>query len=125
MHYYDSYPWPDADGNGYYLKLKDISLDNSLAENWIATREALLSPGSGKDDPWILIYPNPASEYVRIRTVSDIKTLRLYDSGGNLVIIENPGCDEYDLDISHLAGGMYFLKVETSDRTRTQKIVKQ
>jgi hypothetical protein len=32
--YSDSTPWPDADGNGYYLMLTDINLDNSIAGNW-------------------------------------------------------------------------------------------
>ena len=34
VYYYDSSPWPDADGNGYYLQLTDPALDNNVAESW-------------------------------------------------------------------------------------------
>lgn len=32
VNYSDSFPWPDADGNGYYLELPEASLDNSVFE---------------------------------------------------------------------------------------------
>jgi hypothetical protein len=38
VHYSDSIPWPDADGNGYYLELSDIDLDNGLASSWEASK---------------------------------------------------------------------------------------
>jgi hypothetical protein len=41
VNYSDSLPWPDADGNGYYLELPDINLDNSLASSWEASKAAL------------------------------------------------------------------------------------
>ena len=41
VNYSDSLPWPDAVGNGYYLELKDINLDNSLASGWEASKVAL------------------------------------------------------------------------------------
>jgi hypothetical protein len=41
VNYSDSLPWPDADGNGYYLELPDINLDNSLASSWKASKATL------------------------------------------------------------------------------------
>ena len=35
--YSDSSPWPNADGNGYYLELIDPHSDNSIAANWTAS----------------------------------------------------------------------------------------
>ena len=41
VNYCDSAPLSGADGNGYYLKLSDINLDNSLASNWEALKEVI------------------------------------------------------------------------------------
>ena len=41
VNYCDSAPLSGADGNGYYLKLSDINLDNSLASNWQASKEVI------------------------------------------------------------------------------------
>ena len=43
--YYDVAPWPAADGNGYYLKLADVNLDNSLASSWTASNGVISSVG--------------------------------------------------------------------------------
>ena len=40
----DTLPWPEADGNGYYLKLKDASLDNNIPANWIASNDTRYYP---------------------------------------------------------------------------------
>jgi hypothetical protein len=44
--YYDSGEWPQAaDGNGAFLKLKDTSLDNSLAGSWAASTDCFFTVG--------------------------------------------------------------------------------
>ena len=39
--YVDTIPWPDADGNGYYLELSDINIDNNLASGWKISKAAI------------------------------------------------------------------------------------
>ncbi|MFZ9982620.1 MAG: CotH kinase family protein [Cyclobacteriaceae bacterium] len=44
--YSDSGEWPQAaDGAGAFLKLKDVSLDNSLADSWTASTECFFTVG--------------------------------------------------------------------------------
>jgi len=51
VEYDDDDPWPvEADGGGYTLELIHPSLDNSLAENWLASMVLYGSPAEGNGD---------------------------------------------------------------------------
>lgn len=80
--YDDTAPWPvEPDGNGYTLELLDAGLDNSLAENWRASRiiggtpgrqNTVTTPVQGRDGlpaNFILYqnYPNPFNPATTIR----------------------------------------------------------
>ena len=46
VEYMDENPWPDkADGKGFTLELKNINLDNSIAQSWEASKKAGGTPG--------------------------------------------------------------------------------
>src|SRR5690606_36178848 len=62
VEYSDRSPWPDADGNGTYLRLKDPALDNSVAENWEASSDVITTMEELSPDPEIKLYPNPVHE---------------------------------------------------------------
>lgn len=60
VHYSDSEPWPtEPDGNGPYLKLIDLELDNSLAENWTYSTE--YDNADEISDNKLAVFPNPAN----------------------------------------------------------------
>jgi hypothetical protein len=124
VHYYDTLPWPDADNNGYYLKLTDPDLDNSLAENWTACNELILSDDQIPADLSLQFYPNPVQNVLKIKSVSEIKALSIYDIYGRLLLTIDVNCDTYELDMRQLAEGIYFIKVITYGRVVTGKIVK-
>jgi len=125
VHYHDASPWPGADGNGFYLKLTDINLDNSIAANWIASNDLLLSDNDTLEDSAILTGPNPVSEYLTIRSPYEISTISLYNITGQLVARYDPACDSYDLDMRHLASGTYILRVTARNKTYSRKIIKR
>ncbi|MCX6329787.1 MAG: CotH kinase family protein [Bacteroidia bacterium] len=124
VHYYDTLPWPDADNNGYYLKLTDPDLDNSLAENWTASNDLILSDDQIPVDLSLQFYPNPVHDVLKIKSVSEINTLSLYDIYGRLLLIKDVNCDTYELDMRQLTAGIYFIKVITYRRILIGKIVK-
>jgi hypothetical protein len=124
VHYYDTLPWPDADNNGYYLKLTDPDLDNSLAENWTVSNELILSDDQIPADLSLQFYPNPVHDVLKIKSASGIKTLSLYDIYGRLLLTKVVNCDTYELDMRQLTEGIYFIKVITYRRILTGKIVK-
>ncbi|MFL5765672.1 MAG: T9SS type A sorting domain-containing protein [Bacteroidia bacterium] len=75
------------------------------------------------------IYPNPFSTQVTLKTDMLFKyaDLVIYNSLGQQVKqVNNISGDEYTLDLSEFASGVYFIKVADGNKTmRTQKIIKQ
>jgi hypothetical protein len=124
VHYYDTLPWPDADNNGYYLKLTDPDLDNSLAENWTASNDLILSDDQIPADLSLQFYPNPVHDALKIKSASEIKALSLYDIYGRLLLTKDINCDTYELDMRQFPEGIYFIKVITYRKILTGKIVK-
>jgi hypothetical protein len=68
------------------------------------------------------IYPNPASEYLNIKTQTGDYNFNIYNSLGqrmNVTSIENK------IYISSLSNGIYFIKIETETGSATKKFIKQ
>jgi len=73
----------------------------------------------------ILIYPNPASEIVRIYypgNASEIK-LQLMDITGKIVLEKNTLQNSFIIDVSKNSPGYYFLKVHSSEGSISQKLL--
>jgi len=75
----------------------------------------------------VVLYPNPAKEYVDIRVDGDVnvKMMEVYDVYGKLVntvnVIENPT----RINVSGLANGVYFVRVSTEEGVVTKTFVKK
>ncbi len=69
------------------------------------------------------IYPNPASEYVKIETGSNTNhEISLFDLSGRAVRLEN-GIGTYQLDLNGLQSGIYFIQVKSDDQLYRQQLV--
>lgn len=124
VHYYSSAPWPDADGNGYYLALIDPSLDNSLPENWMASKETVVSRKEFQQDKEPRIFPNPVHNIFIVEAVAEIKSLRLYDTQGRLLRSIELNELSAEIDISRFSKGAYIVEVTSSKRIYTRLIIK-
>ena len=75
----------------------------------------------------VALYPNPAKEYVDIRVDGDVNvtSMEVYDVYGKLLdamnVIENPT----RINVSNLANGMYFVRVNTEAGAVTKTFVKR
>jgi hypothetical protein len=123
--YYDSAPWPDADGNGYCLKLTDPFLDNSLASSWNASNDIVFSVNDIFADKNIHVYPNPVNDILRIEAASEIKSFSLYDFRGRLISSENVNREFFESDMRGFPGGVYIIKMVTAGKNYTGKIIKK
>jgi hypothetical protein len=124
VHYYDTIPWPEADGNGYYLQLIDPGLDNSLPENWMTSKETVVSRKEFPSDSDLTIYPNPVHDILIVEADIEIRSLKLFDIQGRLLqTIEINGLSG-EVDIGHFRKGTYILEITSSDKTYTRLIVK-
>ena len=126
VHYSDSLPWPmEADGNGPYLQLKDLGLDNSLAENW-TTGDDLTGLNEFADNQNFTIYPNPTSGRIHIALEENAIHCQIMDLMGNFLLETTPSNSVFDLDLSGLPSGVYLVKMQLGDGLRVfRKVVKQ
>lgn len=73
----------------------------------------------------ITVFPNPTSDFININTTEGIKSIKLYDVKGGLVISQPLSNKNPRLDISTLPKGNYLLTIETNAGTETKKIIKK
>jgi hypothetical protein len=117
-------PWPDASANGYYLDLPDPLLDNSLAENWIASNTTIMGLEDIKAETVINLYPSPVTDVLQIESSGEIKSLQLISLQGYVIQNITVNSDMYILDMRSLSPGMYLVKVITADGNFVRKVVK-
>lgn len=123
--YYDTIPWPDADGNGYYLQLLDPDLDNSDPSSWIASNEIITSTDYPEPGDNLRIYPNPVRDILRIESLSSIQAIHLMDIHGRIIIVKTINSESIDLEVNELSSGLYFLLIDTGQKIITRKIIKE
>jgi hypothetical protein len=123
--YSDTIPWPNADGNGNYLKLTDPNLDNDIPANWTASSDIILSDLNITADPDLQVFPNPVKGILTIQNGKEIKSISLIDISGRILLTLKVNSNELSLDMSHFTRGIYFIRVATSYRTYMMKVVNE
>lgn len=72
----------------------------------------------------ISVFPNPTKDFVNFANSEKIKSLKVYDSNGKLVLSPKSVMDK--IDISKLTQGFYFIEFELLDGSRKfEKIIKE
>lgn len=119
VYYQDDYPWPwEADGQGAFLQLIDLDMDNSLPESWVAqfgfedVTEHHASEGFS-------VYPNPTEGMITI--VGGCDEYRITNVMGQILRTGLITSDLQQIDISRLPAGMYFV---TIGKTTKKLVVK-
>jgi len=69
------------------------------------------------------IYPIPASDVIRIKSDFEIVSLKVYNLTGQVLTKEEVNNNNYELVVSHLNPGIYFLQVEFEEDQVLRKIV--
>jgi hypothetical protein len=126
--YNDVLPWPeDADGEGSFLKLVSLSLDNSLASSWVARSDSAdnLSVSSNLNTSHVDFYPNPVLDILKIRTNSGtINSVNIYGTSGKILKKYTFNQKSIELDLSAFESGLYVIQIQTSVELFVKKIVK-
>ena len=125
VHYNDSLPWPmEADGNGPYLELKNLDSDNSLAENWTIGND-LTGVTEQLGSCRAQLFPNPTSSVVHVAVAGRVIGCQVFDMMGNVVLTTSVSDSPFDLDMGHLASGVYLIKITMADgESAYEKVVK-
>ncbi|WP_313216232.1 S8/S53 family peptidase, partial [Soonwooa sp.] len=65
------------------------------------------------------IYPNPANDFIEIKTNSKIETAQIFDNLGRIIKTVNSS----KVDITHLEKGIYYLKINNGEKI--EKFIKK
>ncbi len=125
VEYSDASPWPDADGNGYYLMLAGLTLDNSLPESWTASNDLITSMDTPAAGINFTIFPNPVRDILSISSEMEISSISIYDIRGNRIMVLR--CDDSlcTVDVSGLVRGTYIVSVFTATGSQAVKFIKE
>ena len=141
---YDSYLWstghntqtPTLFGNVLGLGTYDVSVTVDLngctgvSNSFVLTVDACLGVEE-LDNLSIEVYPNPSNGQIVLDITGDSEglTLEVVDMHGKIVYSEVTGAITSSLrkavDLTNLANGMYFLKLDNGVSSTTRKIIKQ
>lgn len=114
-----------AEGQLYYLKLDPLKANPFFnTETTVVTFTTLSTVNIGDPGmPEIIAFPNPASNFVNVRfPVEGFAEMRIIDIGGNLIIKKSGSGQLFQLDVSSLANGVYFLEIQTANNRMMEKI---
>jgi hypothetical protein len=74
----------------------------------------------------IYVFPNPAQDVLNISGLSGSEDVALTDiSGRILYTAKSDGAREIQIQVSNLARGMYFVRISTTTKVKTMKIIKE
>lgn len=114
--YYDSDPWPwEADGEGPYLELIDLDLDNSLPESWTIAYD-LTGVVEAMFDGGFRVFPNPTQGLLTVIRVGAEDATASYEYSivnvmGQILMTGVIQGASQEIDICRLPSGLYFLNV--------------
>jgi hypothetical protein len=123
--YSDHSPWPDADGNGYFLELIDPLSDNSLPSNWRLSTNTILSVDKTESPVKLKFYPSPVKDILTIESSGIIKSIELIDFQGRVLKRVDINSGIFKLNMSSCPQGIYLIQIFTPDGNYVQKILKE
>ena len=93
--------------------------------NAIQVSTPILNANSFKPNSKLNVYPNPTSSHVNIELLTnEIATLEVYDVSGKFLFTEVLTSKTNTINIEKLSSGIYLFKVNSSEGTSTNKIIK-
>ena len=75
------------------------------------------------DEAMFEIYPNPASEYVRITSDVEIESLMIFSMDGKMVCSQDVNQEETMIDVTGFAKGSYIVRMVSNDRFVVRRII--
>jgi len=103
------------------------SIDTLIKENYIEVFPATgIHENENKED--VLIYPNPASDFINIEGAIDIKKIEILDLDGRTHLVNQISSDILNLtkvSIATLPAGIYIIKITSDSGIITKKISKR
>lgn len=137
-------PFDDANNDGYVVyKIKTVptlvqgsTFSNQAAIYFdfnfpIVTNNELTTVSNALSVPnfdsvGVSLFPNPVQRHLTVRAGAAVDAITIYDLNGRLLASIEPkfNSQEHEVDVQHLASGVYFLEVRSTDARQTVKFIK-
>lgn len=72
----------------------------------------------------LVIFPNPANDFINVSANTIISKTEIYDFNGRLVFHSTEDKNQANLNLENISKGIYLLKITTKNGTETKKILK-
>jgi hypothetical protein len=70
-----------------------------------------------------LLFPNPASSMVYIRSDQHVRSVEILNNAGQLVEVRNINAAQFEVNVSRLERGLYYFKLITEDGVTLRKVL--
>lgn len=123
----------NPDGNSRYvphLVINNLANPSDAVDNGYGGYNFHTSPQTAVNiseitsESKLCIYPNPSSDYIYIKSLTNINNIQVYDCKGNGIVTKCEP-DISSINITNLPNGMYFLKLETKNGIVFRKFIKE
>ena len=75
------------------------------------------------EQTYVSMYPNPATDQLQLKANTDMQTITITNSLGQVVFASNVAQRELKLDVGQFKTGVYVVRIETANGTATQKLM--
>ena len=96
---------------------------NSVSNFYYSTVEINTAVQTVSSDK-MMVFPNPAKDYIQISGIENAKTVLITDLNGRLMLTKKLVTND-NIYVGNLTKGMYIVKVISDNKTTEQKIVKE
>ena len=110
-----------------YLTLGSKIESGQLQEFSLVAFNSLLFSGiNDKDTSYaaLKIYPNPANETINLTNIQPNTTIIITNITGNLILKSTLNPNQ-EINLSHLASGLYFMQIHNAKSTQAVKFIKK
>lgn len=118
---YHQYEYDDRDapsGSRIYYRIKETDKDgeNTFSKIISCLNEALAN---------VTIYPNPASDLIKISGIQQYATMKIYNLAGVLMDEFNVNGDRMNIQLRNFNPGIYIIQLNKGDKTTRLRFVKK
>ena len=71
----------------------------------------------------VLMYPNPASEYIIVKSNSPLKNISMLNQYGEVVLSAKPDSKDYMMQLENIPSGLYFIQLTAESGSTYNKVV--
>ncbi|ESU25327.1 hypothetical protein FLJC2902T_31350 [Flavobacterium limnosediminis JC2902] len=98
-----------------------------IVTNTATTTIAALSNHDFSFATYFMLYPNPVNDILNIETKQtiEVSSINIYNQLGQLVVVVPNAQNVSKVDVSNLASGNYFIKINSDKGTSNTKFIKQ